>query len=520
METARLNREITPGNICTRNWPLHLGVVLLSVDQMGLTTGGCDHSQSSSGIRKGFKEMKCITLKLLAASLILLSLSLQPVVAQAPSKAADLIALKAQDFKLGSPRPESPAPRQTPPPRNQGWWQAFERGWVYWTPGHGAHVVRGRIFEAWGREGWEQGTLAFPINDEEACRAPDSRDLFQRFEGGVIYWRASTNEATFHYNDAQNGLTFAVNGVCTPTAVAAPNTATTAPISTNRVEPNISVPAEGPPLPPDKKPAPVERSRGLFRITIDNFIVEHVVHDGALDAGDDAFVMWDAQEFNSDGRLVGGPRSGQSPIYGDMGRNRAQIQAGTQGENGGLRAGDKITGRSAPSANRLPMLVGDFELVDGENAFVFAPTMWVAEDNVGENARLYRQRFQSRTRFAAYDVRHFLEEPFSARFHWLYGTSRGGDDWFDMRFYAGPTIREDRPIGSYQAYSTVANIWYTRTLDFIPHTFLLTYKYVTDFMQSAGGRREVPFEVRYTGASYSGMGGGSYTINMTIERVK
>src|SRR6185436_19334261 len=109
------------------------------------------------------------------------------------------------------------------------------------TPGHGAHVVRGRIFEVWGREGWEQGTLAFPINDEEACRAPDSRDLFQRFEGGVIYWRASTNETTIHYNDAQNGLTFGVNGVCTPTAVAAPNVTTTSPLSTNRVE-NISVP--------------------------------------------------------------------------------------------------------------------------------------------------------------------------------------------------------------------------------------------------------------------------------------
>ncbi|HEX7296856.1 MAG TPA: hypothetical protein VF251_13960 [Pyrinomonadaceae bacterium] len=59
----------------------------------------------------------------------------------------------------------------------------------------------------------------------------------------------------------------------------------------------------------------------------------------------------------------------------------------------------------------------------------------------------------------------------------------------------------------------------TRTLDFIPHTFLLTYKSVTDFMQSAGGRREVAFEVQYRGAN-SGIGGGIYTISMTIERVK
>ena len=466
--------------------------------------------------------MKSITIKTLVVSVILAWFCNAQVAAQAPSKAADLIALKAQEFTLGSPRPESPAPRQTPPPRNHGWWQAFERGWVYWTPAHGAHVVRGRVFEVWGREGWEQGTLGFPTHDEEVCRAPDLRDNFQRFEGGVIHWRAATNEAIIHYNDAQHNLTFAVSGVCTPIAVAAPNIATTAPLSTNSVE-NTSVPAQGPPStspPPDKKPEAPTRASGLFRITIVNFIVEHVAHDGALDAGDDAFVMWDAQEFNADGRLVGGPLSGQSPIYGDIGRNRAHIQAGTQGDNGGLKAGDKITGRSAPSANRLPMLVGDFMLVDGENAFVFAPTMWVAEDNAGDNARLYRQRFQSRTRFAAYDVRHFLEEPFSARFHWIYGTSRGGDDWFDMRFYVGPTVREDRPIGSFQAYSTVANVWYTRTLDFIPHTFLLTYKSVTDFMQSAGGRREIPFEVHYRGQSYSGIGGGSYTMSMTIERVK
>src|SRR6185369_10136283 len=107
------------------------------------------------------------------------------------------------------------------------------------------------------------------------------------------------------------------------------------------------------------------------------------------------------------------------------GRNRAQIQAGTQGENGGLRAGDKISGRSAPSANRLPMLVGDFMLVDGENAFVFAPTVWAAENDGGDIPHLYRQRFQLRARFAAYDVRHYLEEPNFAPVHFTYRGSRG-----------------------------------------------------------------------------------------------
>ena len=450
-------------------------------------------------------------------TLILISMCLcaeQAIAQTAPKEVLDQIAVKSRDFKLGGARAESPAPRQTPSPRNQGWWQAFDGGWVYWSPNNGARVVLGRIFEAWAREGWEQGTLSFPIADEEGCRAPDSRDRYQRFEGGVIYRRASTNEATIHYNDAQNGITFGVNGICSPTQLAAPNEATTAPLTTNRVEPNISVPAQGPPSPPDKKEQALDRRRGLYRITIVNFIVEHVVHDGVLDAGDDAFVMWNSQEFNAEGRLLGSPRSGQSLVYGDISRPRVHIQAGTQGENGGLRAGDKISGRSAPSANRLPMLVGDFELVDGANAVVFAPTIWLADNNAGDNARLYRQRFESRTRFAAYDVRHFLEAN-SAQFHWIYSLSRGGDDWFDTRFYSGITIREDRPIGSARAFYNCPEITGIQIYDFIPHTFLLTYKTVSDFMQSAGGQREVPFE-----AQYRGPGGGIYTMSMTIERVK
>lgn len=459
--------------------------------------------------------MKSITIKILGASLILLGIGIQQVVAQAPPKVADQIVLKAKEFKLGSPRAESPAPRQTPAPRDQGWWQAFDDGWVYWSPDNGARVVLGRIFEAWSRQGWEQGPLAFPMTDEEACRAPDSRDRYQRFEGGVIYWRAAANEATVHNNDPQNGQTFGVNGVCSLTLVAS-RPATTVPAGTLEVVPNISEPAPGPPPKPElnSTPSASDPARGLFRITIVDFRVEHVVHDGPLDAGDDAFVMWDAQEFSVDGRLVGNPRSGQSLVYGDIGRNRAQIQAGSQGENGGLRAGDKISGRLAPSPSRLPMLVGDFELVDRANAVVFAPTIWVAKNQVGDNARLYRQRFQSRTGFAAYDVRRFIENN-SARFHWNYSLSRGGDDWLDMRFYSGSTIQEDQPIGSTLAFYNCPEIGGIRIFDFIPHTFLLTYKSVTDFMQSAGGQREVTFD-----AQYRGSGRAVYTVMMTIERLK
>jgi hypothetical protein len=44
--------------------------------------------------------------------------------------AQDAIAAKARESNLGNPRPESPQPSQTPMPRNERWWQAFERDWV------------------------------------------------------------------------------------------------------------------------------------------------------------------------------------------------------------------------------------------------------------------------------------------------------------------------------------------------------------------------------------------------------
>ena len=120
--------------------------------------------------------------------------------AQVPQPIADQIGAKAREYNLGNPRSESLQPKQTPLPRNQGYWQAFERGWVYWSSATGAHVVMGDIFGKWASLSWEQGELGFPQTDELACTSPDPRDRFQRFQQGVIYWQAATRTATvFHY---------------------------------------------------------------------------------------------------------------------------------------------------------------------------------------------------------------------------------------------------------------------------------------------------------------------------------
>ncbi len=63
-------------------------------------------------------------------------------------EALEAIAKKATALRLGAPRIETPQPRRTPAPRSDGWFQAFEGGWMYWTPGTGAHAVFGTIFGA------------------------------------------------------------------------------------------------------------------------------------------------------------------------------------------------------------------------------------------------------------------------------------------------------------------------------------------------------------------------------------
>ena len=466
--------------------------------------------------------MKSITIKTLLVSVILACFCNAQVAAQAPSKALDLIAQRAQDFKLGSPRPESPTPRQTPPPRNQGWWQAFEGGWVYWTPGHGAHVVRGRIFEAWAREGWEQGTLAFPMTEEQSCRVPDSNDRYQRFEGGVIYWRVSNNTATVYHNDPQIGQTFGVNGVCYPTQVTAGNERTTAPVSTNRVEPNISTPAEGPvPAPPptpkgNPAPSASDPARGAFRIQILGFRVEHVVHDGVLDAGDDAYVAWDAAEFDARGEIQSHV-TGQSLVYGELGRNRARMVAGSR-DSGGLTSGDLIRPRRQETSNdRFPMLVGDFKLVDGENAIVFAPTIWLASSDAGNYFREYRDRFRLRLRLASWDVRDSLRRN-STEFQWISSGSADVGGWFDQWILAmGEANRVDRPLGiSEQLVMFPQPRGYYGA--FKPHFFLLSYRSVMSFLQRSGAsvdKDPVEFTARYADSGPHGI----YHLLMTIQRV-
>lgn len=64
----------------------------------------------------------------------------------------------------------------------KGAFQIFDKGTAYWSPTTGAHFVRGRTFEAYGRSGYERGGYGYPTSDE--FWSGGSR--VQYFEGGRI----------------------------------------------------------------------------------------------------------------------------------------------------------------------------------------------------------------------------------------------------------------------------------------------------------------------------------------------
>ncbi len=83
-----------------------------------------------------------------------------------------------------------PVTNELATPRRYGAANAFEGGWIYWSPGTGAHAVRGGILQAWAASGLENGPLGFPTASERATAG--SGGAIGRFEGGAVTWSPST----------------------------------------------------------------------------------------------------------------------------------------------------------------------------------------------------------------------------------------------------------------------------------------------------------------------------------------
>ena len=85
--------------------------------------------------------------------------------------------LKAADSELGFPVGEEKAV-------NGGFFQEFEHGNIYWSMDTGAHyILKGEIFDEWGKHGYEQGEFGWPTEDYATIPAGG---LTQTFQHGVI----------------------------------------------------------------------------------------------------------------------------------------------------------------------------------------------------------------------------------------------------------------------------------------------------------------------------------------------
>ena len=69
---------------------------------------------------------------------------------------------------------------------------ASDKPVIFWTPDHGAFVVRGAMNAAWDKLGSSGGVLGAPVGDETY----DGEVTSQKFSGGEISWNRKTKEFT------------------------------------------------------------------------------------------------------------------------------------------------------------------------------------------------------------------------------------------------------------------------------------------------------------------------------------
>ncbi|WP_091765807.1 hypothetical protein [Blastococcus aurantiacus] len=76
--------------------------------------------------------------------------------------------------------------------KQDGCFQDFQGGHLYWSPTTGAHMVSGKIFTAWGAQGWETGALGYPTG----AAVTTSSTITQAFQGGTLVQNRSTGNVT------------------------------------------------------------------------------------------------------------------------------------------------------------------------------------------------------------------------------------------------------------------------------------------------------------------------------------
>jgi hypothetical protein len=77
--------------------------------------------------------------------------------------------------------------------KNNGCYQLFTKGTLYWTTATGAQVVYGGIKDKWISLGFENGVLGYPTSGETS----NGNGVHQTFQSGTIYWSIDAGAVRF-----------------------------------------------------------------------------------------------------------------------------------------------------------------------------------------------------------------------------------------------------------------------------------------------------------------------------------
>jgi hypothetical protein len=314
--------------------------------------------------------MNRLKLKTTLAAFFLAALAALGVRAQepAPPEMQDAINGLAQSQSFGAPlsgftRAVAVRARET---GTSAYWQNFQHGTIYAgsvDSKRGSAVrtvtVRGTIRARYAELQYHNSRLGFPSSEEIQCRRPDTRDRYQKFERGIIYWQASRDYARVFYGS-----------------------------------PNIWPDNNCDPATAERQPARTADSSAdaasRFRVTLLGFQADEQTDDDALQRdgkGDEVYLFTHVARYNGSGVRPTSVDRYSTILMGDVNlqSNPERMLVGDLSDQGGIGTGFRFLPRNptrgAYSGLTLPLVVYEGELRAGADAVLIVPTIWEWDGN-------------------------------------------------------------------------------------------------------------------------------------------
>lgn len=259
-------------------------------------------------------------------------------------------------------------------------------------------------------------------------------------------------------------------------------------------------------------------AHGRYRVTLNGFSVGHETWDDALQLDgkrDEIYFSTDVQVVDKlNNTLL--PSSKRSLTFGDVNGFGYRVQAGSASNLGGIQTGDQVFG-SAPwlrsgalAADRLPMVLWEGDLVDGQNAVAVIVTPW--EYDGGQDA------FSS---WASWMQKTSQTLKSSSAFTTLIGQAgKVVLELADLGLGLALSLQEngvlgnayDRPIGITQSGTVNGTVTY----GFGPKILDLNYKTAELALANSFGFGNGIIGIRYVDAPKFA---GDYTLYVQVERI-